>query len=61
VTHRFPTAASGETAWLRWPESLPRDGRWRDLLTGRVADCNNDGTDVGTLLAELPVALLIPA
>jgi (1->4)-alpha-D-glucan 1-alpha-D-glucosylmutase len=62
VARRFPSrGALAGAAPLAWPEAAPPATRWRDLLTGQVVERGEAGFDAGELLAELPVAALVPA
>jgi maltooligosyltrehalose synthase len=38
---------------------VPRSGRWRDALTGRVLEAKGRAVQVAEALADLPVALLV--
>jgi (1->4)-alpha-D-glucan 1-alpha-D-glucosylmutase len=56
VATRLPLTLARRGGWRDTRLDLP-DGSWTDALTGRQHDA---GAPVGQILAELPVALLIP-
>ena len=63
VAARFPARLAAGPGWgdtgLPWP---PAGGqRWRDLLSGRVVERRGETLAVAALLADLPVAALVPA
>ncbi|MGG5810024.1 malto-oligosyltrehalose synthase [Falsiroseomonas sp. CW058] len=62
VARRFPARGPlAGPAPLALPEAAPPAPRWRDLLTGRVAERGEAGPDAAALLSDLPVAVLVPA
>jgi (1->4)-alpha-D-glucan 1-alpha-D-glucosylmutase len=65
VASRFPARLEADPGWgdgtLPWPEAATAPACWRELFTGRVVDrCGGDGLAVGLVLADLPVAVLVP-
>jgi (1->4)-alpha-D-glucan 1-alpha-D-glucosylmutase len=59
VVTRLAAGLEGSGGWREATLDLPT-GPWRDALTGRTVEINQDGAvHVGDLLADLPVALLV--
>ncbi len=62
---RFPARVAFDPCWdgneIPCPRTSAGVARWRDLLTGTVANCRGaDTLPVDTLLRVLPVAVLVP-
>lgn len=64
IASRFPTRAESggglAGTQLPWPEPAPAVTRWRDLLSGRVVERSGAALEADMLLADLPVAVLVP-
>jgi (1->4)-alpha-D-glucan 1-alpha-D-glucosylmutase len=63
IAERFPAQRGADPAWDGTGVSWGRAARatcWRNLLTGRVLERRNEALPAETVLAELPVAVLVP-
>jgi (1->4)-alpha-D-glucan 1-alpha-D-glucosylmutase len=65
VAARFPGRIDADPDWddtaIAWPRKAARMVRWRDLLSGRRrAGEGGEHLSIATVLADLPVAVLVP-
>ena len=63
VATRFPVRCGCERDWsgteITWPKAVEGDAVWRDIFTGRVVERRGESVDLGTVLEDLPVAVLV--
>jgi (1->4)-alpha-D-glucan 1-alpha-D-glucosylmutase len=63
VATRFPARCERERDWsgteIAWPQAVECDAVWQDIFTGRVVETSGESVDVGTVLEDLPVAVLV--
>ena len=61
---RFPARSETDRDWtgteIPWPQAASSETHWRDLLGGRIVERLGEGVDVGTLLEDMPTAVLVP-
>jgi (1->4)-alpha-D-glucan 1-alpha-D-glucosylmutase len=64
IAARFPAQLEADPGWdqteVSWPRVAAEVPRWRDLLSGRILERCREGPDIATVLADLPVAVLVP-
>jgi (1->4)-alpha-D-glucan 1-alpha-D-glucosylmutase len=64
VATRFPVRCERGRDWagteIAWPSAIEGETVWRDLFTGRVVERHGESVDVGAVLQDLPMAVLVP-
>ena len=64
IATRFPARLEADSDWsdtaIPWPLGVAGERRWRDLLSGQIIECGGQTIAVDTMLAHLPVAVLVP-
>ena len=62
---RFPGHCGAECDWtgteIPWPQAVGWETHWRDLLDGRVIERPGERIAIEAVMADLPVAVLVPA
>lgn len=65
VASRFPARLEVDPAWadttVAWPQNPSETLLWRDLLSNRVIECRGETVDIGFVLGNFPLSVLVPA
>ena len=65
VASRFPARQEADPTWadttIAWPQNPSETLLWRDLLSNRVIERQGETVDIGFVLGNFPLSVLVPA